>query len=603
MVFSIDIGYDAYSRHSIADRVDWIDAFDTMLVKDKYDSQIFKTFFRDLYHKETNNYIRQRAIECLCELTLLNSVRFGYTRDFLLDDAKTTGNTYIDITRVRHLFLLCGDDEECYQIFVEESQNHNPELASEACYRAGLVHLIYRVNRKETAQAILELSRAKKWFESAQQGMENRLDARFFGVTSDYLLSLLTLQTENADRHYKELIQLLWERQVWGYLSDSDLLEYRVLKSLSGMRKIVKSTLREPSWTDYKKELSFICNHFNELVIRGTPLDKLLSSSESFVENSVTTVLTEYYVNNLSACQTKIDAILADADPKDKALTGFLTSLSERLMDRREKKNDIPIGATAALCSAFKSVDPERIMQDVVRLKEGAKSDLETLSALTIRYGSELSISRINFLTGYKVGDEILKQMQVDLGSLLPSHPPNELAIFVSVLGDLIRYALQAETFPKEFFSHLYDPDVRLEEVFHKHLYTHLTSGERATNYRYEVSDAVGASRLDIMYIDQHIVFPIEVKKTDQRPSWESIKKDYVAQVQMYNRPYNRLGFLIVFDKSVKKGGKPLNDIRAMIQILSLSAFYSIPDKYPDYVVALIIPANRVSPSSYTKYT
>lgn len=597
-----NLDYDSFRQYALADRIEWIDCLDTQQVKEAYESRIVKRFFSKLFEDDPNTYLRQRGLEYLCELTLLEAVRFEYTKDFLLEEAASTGNTHIDCVRLRWLFLLFGDVQECYRVFEKESQSQDFELASEARYRVGLIHLIYRVNQASTAQAVAELKEAKKWFDSAQKEVENRLDARFFGVTSDYLLALLGFQSELAEEHYNELGKILWERRVWGYLPDSSLLEYRIFKCLSGFRSMICSTTRESYWTDYKKELSLLCSYFNDLLLKTDSAIRLDLSVSNFKGNPVRALLTQYYVHNLSASQVKIDAILADTPHSEIAQINFLTDLSDRLSEYREKKNDDSLSTVAALCSGFDWMDPARIVQDVVQLKEIDTVDLSIRASLAIRYAKEQQHSQVSYLTGYSVGDEIVSMLITRVKSLIPSYPIKEFAIFTSVLSDLVRYAYQAETQPKEFFPYLYDPGVKLEASFQKPLFERLTAGERASNYHYEESDLVGASRLDIVYRDQQVVFPIEIKKTDIFPSWESVKNDYVAQVQMYNRPYNQLGFLVIFERSRKADGKPLNDIRSLVEILHLTPFYPVPEKFPNFVVALIIPANKVRPSNYTKY-
>lgn len=307
-------------------------------------------------------------------------------------------------------------------------------------------------------------------------------------------------------------------------------------------------------------------------------------------------------MHNLSASQVKIRAILADTEPSEQPLREFLERLLVGLEAYHEKKNDQSLSTVAILCSVFHWIDPAQIVVEVEALASTGMADVHIQAHLAMRYASESRLDRVIYSTGYAVSDEIVEAVRTSIKQHIPQYPPLKLAIFTNVLADLARYAYQADTQPKRFFPYLYDSSVNLEETFQNELYSKLTSGERATYYSYEVSDAVGASRIDIVYREHQVVFPIEIKKTEKRHTWETIKKNYAAQVQMYNRPYDQLGFLVIFDISQKEKEKPLNDIRSTVEVLCLTPFYPDQGKYLDYVVAIIIPANKISPSDYTRY-
>lgn len=596
------LSYDVFSQYSLPERIDWIDALTVEQIIDQYTPRTIKKFLSQLFERETNSYLRQRAIEYISELTLLDVIRYEYTKDFLLEEVQPTGNSFIDSIRLKYLFLLYGDDSECYQVYEEKSRQEDQELASEASYRAGLVHLLYRVNQVASSDIIVELLTAKRWFDTAQQQVENRVDARFFSLASDYLVALLSLQPDAADPLYEELTRLLWQRQIWGYAPTTELLEQRVFQSLSSLRLLVQKTADELFWTDYKKELLFLSHHFNELLISTNLPARFINSLNAFTAHPVSTLLSQYYIHNLSACQVKIRAILADAEPSEQPLIDFLRNLLVRLEAYHEKKNDESISTVAALCAGFSWLDPAQIIYDVGELARKGTADVLIQAQLAMSYASQGRIDRVSFSSGYAVGDEVVELIRSRLKQYIPAYASGKLAIFTNVLTDLVRYAYQAETQPKRFFSYLYDSTITLEETFQNQLFIRLTAGERATNYHYEESDVVGASRIDIVYREQNVVYPIEIKKTVKPPTWEDIKQNYVAQVQMYNRPYNQLGFLVIFDISSKKKGGPLNDLRSMVEVLHLTPYYSVKNSYMDYVVTILIPANKISPSDYTTY-
>ena len=106
---------------------------------------------------------------------------------------------------------------------------------------------------------------------------------------------------------------------------------------------------------------------------------------------------------------------------------------------------------------------------------------------------------------------------------------------------------------------------------------------------------------MDIVYEEQQTLFSIEVKRESKLSTWDEIERGYVPQAQMYTTPYNQLGFPVIFDLSPKTAG-PLPDIRGRVDLLHHKPVYTLAGQYPDYVVAIIIPANRVVPSALTTY-
>lgn len=593
--------YEQFSHIPLGERIDWIDALDLLQIKHHYEAKVIKKFFNHLFEFETNSYLRLKAVEYISELTLLDFISYEFTKDFLLEDV-STGDSFIDSVRLKYLFLLYGDDQRCYNIFKIEAQNQNSELASEACYRIGLVHLLYKANHTMYETIILELEQAKYWFDLSFRLTENRVDAYFFSLTSQYLLSLLGLDPYSSDTFFEKLTDVLLEKRIWSYASAQNVLENRIYQSLYNLRVIVKKVSEEKLWTNYKKNFLILSNCLNELLFNEALSTRFINSINSFNENPLNAVLEKYYIQNFSACSLKIDAIIENADSSEQQLIDFLSDLKARLATQNEKKNDIPVNSVAVLCSSFSQIDASIIIYDVKQLVDQGKSDLQIQAQLAIKYSSRFRLDQVSYSTGYLVSDEVLQLLKGGLLKCLPAYDPYKMAIFINVLSDLIRYAYQAETLPKKFFPHLYDSTIKLEEIFQNHLYTKLVAGDRALNYHYEESDVVGASRLDIVYRENDLVFPIEVKKTDKIPDWEAVKRGFVAQVQMYNRPYNQLGFLVIFDISPKKDSAPLNDIRSLVEILHMTPYYPIVEKYPDYVVAIIIPANKISPSVYTTY-
>ncbi len=226
----------------------------------------------------------------------------------------------------------------------------------------------------------------------------------------------------------------------------------------------------------------------------------------------------------------------------------------------------------------------------------------QVILQLVTRYRLRSQTVLNDFQTGFPAGDEVLHRLTIRIKQLLLNYPTKKLAVFLAVLSEVIRYAFQSLVQPRDFFPHLYNSKISDEKTFHKHLYEKLTAGARAVYYHFEESDVIGRGRLDITYRENEMTFPIEVKIVEQPPTWDTIQSDFIAQIQTYTHPYNQIGILVVFDISTKKDGGPVNNFKNLFEILSLKPYYRIANRYPDYVVAIIIPANKLKPSDYTTY-
>ncbi len=597
------IKYDQYKLLDLGEKIDWIDTITCdQLIAGSTRLQI-KNFFKAVYNGEVNNYLRRKAVEYVAELTLLDVIRYEYTKDFLLEEVGLTDDSFIVSTKLKYLFLLFGDDQDVYNELNRAAQSELFEVAAEANYRLGLIHLLYRAGKNGSDDMVRELDAARTHFRLADAISENRIDAQFFEAFIDYILALLGGTFGDSQTDYRRLLQLMWQREVWGWLPGTELLEYQILQGLKNLNQIASTVTQEPAWTEYKKELLVLNKPFNDLILNRSLNKRFIKSYEGFTENIATKLVTQYYVSNLSACTVKIDALIQNAGPEEKSFTAFLIDLKERLQAHEAVKSTDNSSIIARLYHAFPKLDAEKIGYDVKELSNQGEVENDIVASLALRYAIDQNFNRVDFLTGYKAADEVLRPIMYQIKKLLPKYPADKLSVSMSILSDLIRYQYQSLIMDKPFFAPLYDSSIKAEKVFQGHLFNRLTSSSRASYYSYEETGTVGASRIDIIYRELELTFPIEVKKTEVKPTWETIKKDYLAQVQTYVHPYNQVGFLVVFDISEKKGKGPINDFRSLSEILHLAPYYSVPDVYPDYVITLVIPGNKISPSNYSKYS
>jgi hypothetical protein len=80
--------------------------------------------------------------------------------------------------------------------------------------------------------------------------------------------------------------------------------------------------------------------------------------------------------------------------------------------------------------------------------------------------------------------------------------------------------------------------------------------------------------------------------------------KYYLGQAQTYCYPHDQLGLFVLLDNSSKadKLQSPINDIRELFNIQNMKPYYELEQTAPNYVVSVIIPGNKITPSRRSKY-
>lgn len=262
--------------------------------------------------------------------------------------------------------------------------------------------------------------------------------------------------------------------------------------------------------------------------------------------------------------------------------------------------------SSLSLLSEFRLACPEvaveQILADFGQIRDSVDSDEAAYFKLALRYKRrDSSANRTLMQTGFPAGDEILNLISAKIKQKIPGYPDLTKSIFLDVLSDLLNFAFNAETGNRQEYAIYYSSWVKEEKLFQADLYNRLRNSARAINYRMEISNMGSGGRMDILYEENQTLFSIEVKRESTISTWEAIERDYVPQAQMYATPYNQLGFLVIFELSTKTGG-PLPGIRDRVALLHHKPVYALTGQHPDYVVAIIIPANRVVPSALTTY-
>jgi hypothetical protein len=580
--------------------VDWFDELDWESIAQPQEQRSIKKFFQAVYENDTSAYTRKKAIEWFSELALGDVLRLTAAKEFLLDI--TEDESFIRIAKIKYLFLLFGDDDEVWQELTEAANSSDAEVSSEAYYRQGLIHLLYRTGQATETVFCEELQQATTLFHQAvaEVGKDDRIDARFFGIVTQYLVELLAGQKAVYAATMRQLDEVLWQRKLWSRRPVTELFEWHIYRALSNMQAIAEHTNTESSWVNFSKEFSRLSKHFNDMVAATAVSRQLQQSYQQFTNGVGARIINQYYTKNLFACEDRLNTIIADEDSSSE-LYGFLLSVRNTIQAQQQKKNTEPnFLHLASVLRYYPHIPAEKVREDFQRLIAEGKPETEVIVELIFTYSDEKPAGSSDFVTGYDVGDEVFNNLIKELKAALPkNYPQRKWAMISDVLSDIIRYAYQTALLPKEFFPHLHTEKPTHEAIFHRDFFRGLSSGPRATYYNYETPDRIGGGRIDITYQRDGLVYPIEVKRKKSKVTWAIVSKNYLAQAQSYTVVHEQVGFLVVFDL---KSEAVRRDFRNYFRVLHRPSPGSIEEVYKDYVVCVIIPASNASPSASTTY-
>ena len=122
-----------------------------------------------------------------------------------------------------------------------------------------------------------------------------------------------------------------------------------------------------------------------------------------------------------------------------------------------------------------------------------------------------------------------------------------------------------------------------------------------ADGLEHEQTKFVDGGRVDIVYKKDLITIPIELKKSLNRPTKAELEKLYIAQAQTYAAGYDQLGIFVLLELSDKSKESPPN-FKDWFKIHHLNPSTNIDTEYPDYIISVVIPGNRTSPSLKSTY-
>ncbi|MFA1738973.1 hypothetical protein [Lysinibacillus fusiformis] len=604
----MEIDYETFFSRSTQEKIvlleDWIQKCGNLNFGSE---RSLKGFFRKIIENETNIYLRKLSIEFLSFLSAIEKIRKSSTIDILLD-IEDSDSPQIIVVSLKYLYFFYDDDKEILKKFQDFKESADGDVSSEAYFRLGLIQLINNNEFSDNISFLKCLENSANFFKAAYLSVENRVDAEYFYEVTNYLIAILSEDKTAAESTLKKLINLSFIRSAFSYSNESLKLENKILDVLLNVYRIFENSNNHKNWINYAKEFSKLSQYHLELLNTSLSSDKIQNQLiESFKKSINSQILENIYLNNFAYYTVKINNI-QNQYAEDETLNSFLNIVKSSISSNNEKKNEDT--QYLSICLQIKEILPDVDTNDLVRKLKDIKDvkDIKEILNLIKSYTEQKYERNMDVYTGDITGQEIYLNMLSSIKHAIPNYSDQKLNTFMRVLEETIRYLmLTVKSKRSDDFNYLYiekhngKGDKATERDFQDSLYKHFLYSKIAYASEEEINNFADGGRIDIVFKLNNLTFPIELKKTKNPISKDSIREKYLEQLHTYIYSYDQLGIFAVLDLNEKTA--PVNDVRDLVYLDNIKPLYKVENKYPDFIVVVIIPGNKPLPSDKSTYT
>lgn len=603
----MEMDYKTFSTKSTKDKIvlleDWMQEWDKL----NFDSEKkVKGFLREIIEKDSNIYLRKLSIEILSFLTAIEKIRKSSTIDILLD-IEDSDAPQIIVPSLKYLYFFYDNNEDILKRLQDFKESINADVSSEAYFRLGLIRLLNSSEFSNNVHFLNCLEQSAKLFKAAYGIVENRVDAEYFYEVTNYLISVMSVDKISAESALEKLTNLSFVRSAFSYRRESLNLENKIHDVLLKVYRIFESSNSHDDWIDYASEFSKLAQyHLEFLNISLSENEVQHHLIENFKKSIDSQIFENMYIKNFAYYETKINNI-KNRYPDDEVLNTFL-DIVKSAISKNEKKNDD--SQYLNVCLQIKEILPDVEISELVSKLQNIQdvNDIKEILGLIKNYTEHKYERNIDIYTGDPTGEEIYFNMLSSIKSVIPCYNERKLNIFMRILEETIRYLiLTVKSKRTDDFNFLYlekhggKGDKASERDFQDSLYKHFLYSKIAYIMEEEISNFADGGRIDIVFKLNKFTFPVELKKTKNPISKDSIREKYLEQLHTYIYSYDQLGIFVVLDLNEKAA--PVNDVRELVYLDNIKPLYEVENKYPDYIVVVIVPGNKPLPSDKSTYT
>lgn len=558
-------------------------------------------FLKSAYETAANNYLKRSVLIIICDLTLCDTLTNShFSLNYLLKIFRDEADPFLLTVSIKYITLISNTYDPTFIARLKElSDNENGDIASEALYWLGFIEL-QNIKNENIQDLIPSLNIAKKYFTEASIAVENRVDALFYIHVIDFIEHCLKSDATNAEMNFREIEKSLLTRRFYEWNEGHLEFDFLVFQILQNIHLKYKSLNASTTWIDFKEELNNLLSANRDIekvkLINGKNKKCINQICNSAIKN-VSKIL---YRSNLSNDKPRILNLKSTTEDSD--FNAYLDYVIELLPDSSNTGTENH-QLLLALTSSFGEQDG--------LLKYGQIKNKENISEIITAF-SELknknALSTSEFIAGSITGQEIYYKLKEEIESKLTDYSNEKLKLFLKILEEVIRYSQTSFIgSSKSDYLFLYSESEgghgqkAVENDLQDSLYKILKLTSLAPGLEHEKAKFVDGGRVDIVFKNDLVTFPIELKRTQEEVTIEKIEKNYLSQAQTYAAGYDQLGIFILLDLS-DKGTSPSLNFKDWFHVHHIKPATGLTVKHPDYIISVVIPGNKLLPSSKSKY-
>jgi hypothetical protein len=547
-----------------------------------------------------STYIKRSAFKIQCELTFLGKITNRFSTFCILQNFLWGNDSTLQAIALKYLpfFAELRTDLTSEKI-IELSDNYDGELASQAFFCLGLVQLTNTILQTNITECVITLEKAKHYFYAALQVTENRIDAEFYILFIEWSEAVLSNDEKLSKAKFIELEKNLLFRNLYELTQTGLELDFLIFHLTEQIKTSFEIANKSKHWLEIPSQIQAVFNISLEIRKLKDASPNPFFTERIFSNIFVNLEISIYQVNLLSE-------------------RGHLLSLQTLSEDLRLKKFIEQMISLFPTNSNPYSENPELLALLAENL--GSESGLEQYKQINNKSISKEVMdalrellrknqnNQLPFRTGSIIGQEVFYSLRNQIIKLLPNYSRNKCETFFKIMEEVIRYA--RITFvgnEKKRFNFLFAESEggkgqkAVEQDIQDSMFIFFEHSNIADGLDHEKAKFVDGGRVDILYKKDLITIPIELKKSKDRPDQNSLEQNYIAQAQTYTAGYDQLGIFVLLELSDKSTESPPN-FKDWFKVHHLKASSNLPVKYPDYVISVVIPGNRTTPSSKSTY-
>lgn len=491
----------------------------------------------------------------------------------------------------------------------------NYAVDTEAHFTLGIIALYHAFQAPDRPTFLSALHETTAYFSTAAISEENRTDAELFAaIVNCYTLFLTESSTAAISDAVVQAEAILTERQ-WFFQGrdtpDTFNRELRFMQLLAHLAHWA-STLREPTrWPDLKPSLLLLADIY-AAVRQAEIAHDFMDRVSDFTQHSVMLPYLHGRFVQVQEITAKLSNLLSDNVWKEQATPSQLAfcELVLQVMQDAPSPKAWAVTELEHIRVAAEREDPS-FASWLSEFRENDEGFFYGFIQLAWRYieREHKSFTEISFEEG--PAKEIFEHIVPDLREKLGWDTETLRWYCLTYSINLaIRYLIRTyRTTPGEAtptdVSFLFAEGVKKlkglgqqakEEHLEAHFYNILYMANMLGGVERQ-SNSIAPGRPDLNFRFGDIVFPIEFKRELTDISRTHIYESYIAQAQSYAAGSYGVGFLFVLDLTPKLRGVPLRNVIEYCYVDHRSVPNSTRN---DYVVVVIIPANRLRPSDHS---